>query len=487
MHYKSSIGMFLTLILALGLLAGAGCYKDAEPENTAETNAKPLAPAPAETIPESSPAPPVEKEAPKAQRPQVPGRWREASLAADAETQAAIEQLEALGYLAGTVIAGDHIGVTIHQRKRAWQGLNFFTSGHAPAAFLMDMNGKILHKWEYGFKKVWPNRRSNIFAPGTEHWRRAVLLRNGDVIAIFEGSGIIKVDKDSKLLWSNPVRAHHDLQALPNGDTLVLTRKAHIIPRLNEKQPILEDFITVLGKNGKIKSELSILECLENSPYFEEFKKRRKQLQGDIFHTNSLKILDGRLAEEMPAFKKGNYLISLLTVSAVAVVDPEAKSVVWWKTGNFRAQHEPQILENKRMLLFDNKGRTGQSAVIELNLAGNKLAWQYRGTKENPFYSATCGTAWRLPNGNTLIVESDNGRAFEVNQRKETVWEFHSPHRAGENDRFVATLFDMRRFPLKFGSAWLSPKENASPIPPEPEKKPLENKPLEETPVSSAS
>ena len=36
-------------------------------------------------------------------------------------------------------------------------------------------------------------------------------------------------------------------------------------------------------------------------------------------------------------------------------------------------------------------------------------------------------SAERLPNGNTLITESDKGRAFEVTHAGEVVWEFWNP------------------------------------------------------------
>jgi hypothetical protein len=57
----------------------------------------------------------------------------------------------------------------------------------------------------------------------------------------------------------------------------------------------------------------------------------------------------------------------------------------------------------------------------------------------------TCGTGQRLPNGNTLITESDNGRAFEVTKDKEIVWEYVSPHRAGEKNELIASLFHVDR------------------------------------------
>ena len=37
------------------------------------------------------------------------------------------------------------------------------------------------------------------------------------------------------------------------------------------------------------------------------------------------------------------------------------------------------------------------------------------------------GSAQRLPNGNTLIAETDRGHAFEVTKDGEIVWEFYTP------------------------------------------------------------
>ena len=75
--------------------------------------------------------------------------------------------------------------------------------------------------------------------------------------------------------------------------------------------------------------------------------------------------------------------------------------------------------------------------------------------EEDPFFTATCGTAERLPNGNTLITESDNGRAFEVTPDKEIVWEFYNPHRAGPDDEYIATLFEVIRLPSDFPTDWV--------------------------------
>ena len=43
------------------------------------------------------------------------------------------------------------------------------------------------------------------------------------------------------------------------------------------------------------------------------------------------------------------------------------------------------------------------------------------------FFSPTRGSNQRLPNGNTFIADSDNGRLFEVTTEGEIVWEFLNP------------------------------------------------------------
>jgi len=80
--------------------------------------------------------------------------------------------------------------------------------------------------------------------------------------------------------------------------------------------------------------------------------------------------------------------------------------------------------------------------------------WSYEGTAADPLFTRTCGTVQRFENGNTLITETDNGRAVEVTKKGEIVWEFMSPHRAGKDKDLVASLFELRRFPRSYVS-WL--------------------------------
>jgi len=388
-----------------------------------------------------------------------PGRWRRlagrgagsSSAVPDGDLAA---RLEALGYARGTLPAPPRSGVVRHDPERAGAGLNFYTSGHAPEAVLMDMDGEGVHRWRYAFEDAFPEVPRRRIHGGLQFWRRAHLQPNGDVLAIFEGAGLIRIDADSELLWASPVRAHHDLDFLPNGDLAVLTRRAHVVPRIDPEGPVLEDYVSILDpEDGTEKRRISLLEALERSefaPLWSPPPDRR-----DLFHTNTLHVLDGRLEDRLPAFRRGNVLVSLLYPHLVAVVDLEAEEVVWAARGGFRLQHDPKVLPNGNLLLFDNLGLRPFSRVLELDPARlGAPVWEYAGSPERPFRSPTCGTAHRLANGNTLITESDGGRAFEVTSRGETVWEFYNPHRAGERDELIATLFEMVRLPPDFDASW---------------------------------
>jgi hypothetical protein len=388
------------------------------------------------------------------------GRFRPARVPPDpadlsGEQRAMIRELEAIGYLSGSEQARGS-GVTRHDPERSQPGLNFYASGHEEGALLIDMDGRVLHRWQFAFPDAFEKAPRPQLGKRDRWWRRAFLLPNGDVIALITGSGLLRLDKDSKLVWAKALYAHHDLAFEPNGDLWVMTRDVRIVPRVNAGQPIVEDTLTLLDSEGNEKRSLSLLEAFENSE-FADYWLRTGRRSGDIFHSNSIERLDGRIADRNPAFREGNLLISFLEIDTIAVVDPEQQKVVWAHSGEYHRQHDPKILENGNLLLFDNRAEPDPSAVLEYDPASMEKVWEFRGAPEEPFFTGTCGTAERLANGNTLITETDFGRAFEVTADGTVVWEYYNPERAGDGNRFVASLPEMTRVPTGFVASWLSP------------------------------
>jgi outer membrane protein assembly factor BamB len=360
-----------------------------------------------------------------------------------------MEKLAALGYVTGvrgTVLKG----VTRHDPSRAYPGLNLYSSGHGPEAILMDMTGKELHRWRFDFKAAFPD-----FPPdephvrGMEWWCWLHAFENGDLLAIFSGAGLIKIDVDSKLLWTYSARAHHDVAVAKDGTIYVLTREPHVRTSVHPKKPILEDYVSILRADGTHIKSFSIIDAFEGTPFAKLWRSRKRS--GDLLHTNSIELLGGRAARRAKAFAAGDLLVSIHTPGTLAVIDPRTEKVVWATKGIWRYQHDAQITDSGSLLLFDNLGARDHSRVLEYDPRTMKLLWQYEGSQDEPLLSQQMGSAQRLPNGNTLIAESEGGRAIEVTRDGDIVWEFYTPYRSGVDGEFIACMCRIRRVPALAG------------------------------------
>ena len=360
-----------------------------------------------------------------------------------------IRELESIGYLTGVNPVPTDKNVTIYKPERCYPGLNLYVPAHKPVARLVDMRGRLIHEWHHKRESVWPHVLEERGLRGLNYWRRVRLLDDGGLLAIYPNVGMIRLDKESNLEWSLSVKCHHDLDVDASGTIYVLTRKGMIIPRLHPDEPVLDDFITIVTPDGRVLRNVSILQSFEKSIYAHLLD--RIHPTGDIFHTNTLEIFDGSMAHVSPLYSRGNALICMRKMDTIAIVDLEREIVIWAETDLWKKMHQPTLLSNGNMLIFDNRGhnatreRLGMSRVMEFNPLTMEVVWIYSGTQDNRLFSASCGSNIRLPNGNTLITESDKGRGIEVTPDGEIVWEYIVPHIAGEANFCVATLFEVIR------------------------------------------
>jgi hypothetical protein len=129
-----------------------------------------------------------------------------------------------------------------------------------------------------------------------------------------------------------------------------------------------------------------------------------------------------------------------------------------------RRQHHPSLLDNGNLLVFDNLGgRDGASRVLEVDPVSRQVVWEYNGDPPASFFSAVRGGCQRLPNGNTLITESDRGRVFEIDPGGRVVWEYYNPFtRDGGKER--SAIYRMTRL-APDGAPWLADPAPRGPDP----------------------
>ncbi|HWZ85462.1 MAG TPA: arylsulfotransferase family protein [Thermoanaerobaculia bacterium] len=368
-------------------------------------------------------------------------RWN--SVAVVKSTSPSLAALKSVPYLSGSVDADPSaMGVLVNEPDRVAPGLNFLSTLWAGDAFLVGNDGKVLWRWSLS-RELSPVELRPGIAFGYTH-----LFPNGDVLAFVDGFGVVKLDKDSRLLWKRVALAHHDAFVADDGTIYALVHERRVVPTISDRHPLLVDDVEVLSPSGERLRVISLFDAIQGSPYAFLLPRTAGLVlepgtdMVDVFHTNHVEVYDGKLAGLSPLFRRGNLLLSMRSLNAIAILDGATSEVLWlWGPTNLSLQHYPTILDNGNILLFDNG--TSRSQVIEVDPRTNAVAWRY--APEKNFHSASRGACQRLSNGNTLITLSERGHALEVTSSGRTVWEYANPSVAPGGVR--EAIFQVTRLP----------------------------------------
>jgi Arylsulfotransferase (ASST) len=341
-------------------------------------------------------------------------------------------------------------GVTVHNPARVQDGVTLYTSGHEAAAYLVAMDGEVLHQWRRPFSTVWDEsaRAARPQPDSHVYFRKAVVYPNGDLLAVYEGVGdtpygygLVKLNRNSEVIWRYSGRAHHDIDIGPDGRIYVLTHDLADEPLDgfdNLAQPRLDDFLVVLSPDGEELRKIPLVHAVAASAYRHLLHTVSAYAVADPLHTNAVELITADAAASFAVGEAGQVLLSFRELGALGVLDLDSGELVWAARGPWIGQHDPDILPNGNILLFDNYGNfekpEGRSRVIELDPATMEIVWQYAGSAELPFESAIRSSQQRLANGNTLITESSGGRILEVTRDGGIVWQFVNPVRGGEGN-----------------------------------------------------
>jgi hypothetical protein len=354
-------------------------------------------------------------------------------------------------------------GVTVHDPARVQDGVTLYTSGHDAAAYLIGMDGEVLHEWRRPFSTVW-DESAAVRRPQPDshvYFRKAVAYPNGDLLVVYEGVGdtpygygVVKLDRDSNVVWRYLAHAHHDIDIGPDGRIYVLTQELVDQPLAGFDHlatPRLDDFLVVLSPDGAELRKISLIHAVATSEYRHLLHTVSAYAVADPLHTNAVEVITLDTGRNFAFGHAGQILLSFRELGAIGVLDPDRAALVWAVRGPWVGQHDPDLLPNGDILLFDNYGSyetpAGRSRVLEFDPKTMRIAWQYAGSAEWPFESLIRSSEQRLQNGNTLITESSGGRILEVTRAGDIVWQFVNPVRSGEDGKIPIICWAQRLDP----------------------------------------
>jgi hypothetical protein len=380
---------------------------------------------------------------------------------AENNRQAQIDKLRTLPYVGGTKAkASDPTGVTMFDRQRSQQGYNLYSIQDLCMAKLIDAEGNVINSWSYS-------------EPG--RWEHSELLPNGDLLVVGalgsvrdlsgprdptfdDGRYLLRFDWSGALLWKKHFNTHHDIEMTPSGDFLLMSFEWR--SGGHRGNSVRADQLLLLDQNGTLKTTYSLLDAIrKEGSGFElnrvEPKKTRKRSTIDLLHSNSVEwMVDPALAERHDLYDLNHILVCFRHQDRVAVFDWDTETVVWsWGQGELSGPHDAHTLANGNILIFDNGLQSFRSRIVEVDPMTDTIVWQYVADPPRSFYTQSKGSVQRLPNGNTLISESNKGHGFEITPEGEVVWDYISPNMLNKKNR--AAIVRMTRFPESFVEAIL--------------------------------
>jgi len=277
-------------------------------------------------------------------------------------------------------------------------------------------------------------------------------------------SQIVELDPAGNVVWQFKADEttlpdyhfiHHDFFVTPQNTVMLLTSGRRTDENVAAKD-ILDDAVIEINRAGKLLWQWSALDHIDQLGLSDSVrhkimdkslkKRRRKNKQAtadyrpmiDVFHANSIQVIPPNRFSDNPIFKPGNLLISLRNVNRGIIVDKATGDVVWsLKLATINQHHirmiPPGLPGAGNILLFDNGGRSfytsakrAMSRILEVDPIEQTIVWSYQeptSSDENRLFSEKMSSAQRLPNGNTLILNSVNSRVFEVDTSGNVVWD----------------------------------------------------------------
>ncbi len=364
---------------------------------------------------------------------------------------------------------------------QAYQGYTLFGPNNSRNTYLVDMNNTVVKSWTHSKNGGY----SAYLLPDGSVLRTASSgsssLNGGGAQGVVQ-----KYSWNGALTWeytysTSTYRAHHDIEPMPNGNVLIIaweskTAAQAVQAGLNHSATIWPDHIIEVQPVGTTGGNIvwqwhawdhliqdydptkSNYGVVGNHPELFDINVESAG-SGDWLHINGISYI----------LSLDQIVISSHELDEIYVIDHSTTTQEaaghtggnmgkggdilyrWGRPSNYRAPGSqifnvvhcafwiPDSLPGGgNIMAFNNREGQSTSMVVEIvpprDISGqyvytpgtaygpSSAIWSYTGSG---FYSNHLGGCQRLPNGNTLIVESTSGYMFEVNQSGTTVWSYN--------------------------------------------------------------
>ena len=314
------------------------------------------------------------------------------------------------------------LGLLHLDKDKVFNGFTLIPVFRGRTVNLIDVEANIVHQWNL------PGRLGSLayLLPGG-NLLCSLVTEDGPPVRQAKGGHILELDWNGNIVWEYIDHSqHHDFRRLSNGNTMYLGWKemtsrdaARVqggIAGMEKDGKIYQDYIREISPAGETIWEWNTSELkIENYPLSDGVTRH------EFAHANT--------CVELP---NNQILLNFRNLDLMAILDKEKRHFIWEKRDMMWGRpHDPHLLENGDILFFANGTQDIiaplRSNIIQFNKKTGSETWRYQAPIAWTFYTSHMGGVERLPNGNTLITESVNGRVFEVTHEAELAWDYINP------------------------------------------------------------
>ncbi|WP_309386825.1 arylsulfotransferase family protein [Cerasicoccus frondis] len=280
----------------------------------------------------------------------------------------------------------------------------------------------VVHTWVPPVEDIIEMAGRDIYNGSRERYyaQHPLMLSDGSIVFNSGWGPLVRIDRDSKILWMTNFDVHHSIELDINGNIVVPLMSYYFIKYEDGTQhKIRNDKFGVLNQEGEVLERYDVEEILLTNG-FRGIYLGIGNLQSDRMHLNDVQpILKNNGSAQV-----GDFALSLRNLSTVLLYRPSENRIIWLKTGPWLYQHDVDQLEDGSFSIFGNDIFRRESKVLPANNISqvyiytpetDQVSIPYDMTiKQAKMQSNTEGRSTILENGDVFIEETNKNRLMRL-------------------------------------------------------------------------
>lgn len=261
------------------------------------------------------------------------------------------------------------------------------------------------------------------------------LLQDGGLL-FANHNPLRKIDACSNLVFQNTHDSfHHSIETDIDGNIWV---PSYLYPQslpienvgrdTKDDGGFYDDAIVKLSPQGQILFEKSVSQILIDNGLKYLIFAHGNDYEEDPIHLNDIQPVnfDGEY------WLKGDVFISIRSQSMILLYRPATNKIIWKGAGSFLHQHDVDILDSKRISIFNNRSIfkfngtnfvDGNNEVVIYDFETNDYSIHLKNSLiENDVRTISAGQSEILPNYDLFIEESNYARTLYYNSDGSVRW-----------------------------------------------------------------